>query len=88
MRPTDFIRQLLDMIDEIEAAQTPNIEIEIDAEEPSCGCDAEYANEPDEHYSDVSAVTTLAGGGVNGPKNPADIRGEHPSMYPNSQWKV
>lgn len=82
MRPTDFIRQLLDMIDQIEAAQTSTaVEISIDDEESSCGCDAEYANEPDEHYSDVSAVTTLAGGGLNGPKHPADIRGEHGRLY-------
>jgi len=45
----------------------------------------EYANEPQEMYADIDAVTVNAGGGVNGPKNPADIRGEHPSMYPAYQ---
>jgi hypothetical protein len=33
-------------------------------------------------------VTTDAGGGVNGPKDPSDIRGEHPSMYPAHQYGV
>jgi hypothetical protein len=46
-----------------------------------------YANEPDEMYADIDAVTTLAGGGHNGPKHPSDIRGEHPSMYPFLQHR-
>ena len=32
------------------------------------------ANSPNEVVADVDAVTTLAGGGVNGPKHPDDIR--------------
>jgi hypothetical protein len=36
-------------------------------------------------YADIDSVTKNAGGGVNGPKHPADIRGEHPSMYPAYQ---
>lgn len=44
-----------------------------------------YANEPGEMYADIDSVTVDAGGGVNGPKHPADIRGEHPSMYPAYQ---
>ena len=46
-----------------------------------------YANSPSARVTDVRSVTTDAGGGVNGPKNPSDIRGEHPSMYPDSQHK-
>ena len=46
-----------------------------------------YANEPGEVYADIDAVTTLAGGGHNGPKHPSDIRGEHPSMYPFLQHR-
>ena len=48
-------------------------------------CHTEYANEPQEQYASIEAVTTDAGGGVNGPKHPSDIRGEHPSMYPAYQ---
>lgn len=43
---------------------------------------ADFANAPDEHIADIDSVTVDAGGGVNGPKHPADIRGEHPSMFP------
>lgn len=49
---------------------------------------AEYENEPNEQYADIEAVTTHAGGGMNGPKHPSDIRGEHPSMYPAHQHGV
>ena len=45
----------------------------------------EYANTPDERYADVDAVTVDAGGGVNGPKHPSDMRGDHISLYPNHQ---
>ena len=52
-------------------------------------CATEYANEPGEQYAGIEAVTTHAGGGVNGPKHPSDIRGEHQSMYPTHQdgWR-
>jgi hypothetical protein len=43
---------------------------------------AAFANQPDERVADIDSVTVNAGGGVNGPKHPADIRGEHPSMFP------
>lgn len=44
-----------------------------------------YANEPNEQVAGIEAVTTHAGGGVNGPKHPHDIRVKDPSMYPNQQ---
>ena len=44
------------------------------------------ANAPDEKYADISAVTTNAGGGLNGPKNPADIKGSTMSMYPGTVY--
>jgi len=40
-----------------------------------------FENSPEEAYSDVDSVTTDAGGGVNGPKHPADIRIKDPSPY-------
>lgn len=40
-----------------------------------------YANSPNEVVAPVSAVTTDAGGGVNGPKHPADIRIKDPRGY-------
>lgn len=46
-----------------------------------------YDNSPGEAYANADAVTTKAGGGWNGPKNPADIRANSVSMYPNYQHK-
>jgi|TARA_B110000977_G_scaffold186547_1_gene252630 hypothetical protein len=45
----------------------------------------EYSNTPNEVVADVDAVTVDAGGGVNGPKHPHDIRVKDPSMHPNQQ---
>ena len=39
------------------------------------------ANSPNEVVAPVSAVTTDAGGGVNGPKHPDDIRVKDPRGY-------
>ena len=39
------------------------------------------ANSPNEVVADVDAVTTLAGGGLNGPKHPDDIRVKDPRGY-------
>jgi len=50
--------------------------------------DTEYANEPQEMYADVDAVTKDAGGGWMAPKHPSDIRVQHPSAYPGHQHKV
>jgi hypothetical protein len=44
-----------------------------------------YNNSPAEKVSGIESVTTQAGGGWNGPKNPADIRADSISMYPNHQ---
>ena len=46
---------------------------------------APYGNEPNEKYADINSVTVSAGGGMNGPKNPHDLRVKDPSMYPNQQ---
>lgn len=45
------------------------------------------ANEPCEQIADIDAVTVDAGGGVNGPKHPADMRSDSISMYPAAQWR-
>jgi len=39
------------------------------------------ANSPNEVVAPVDAVTTLAGGGVNGPKHPDDIRIKDPRGF-------
>jgi len=45
----------------------------------------EYANAPQEKVAGIEAVTTDAGGGMNGPKHPHDIRVKDISAYPNQQ---
>lgn len=47
--------------------------------------DKMYSNSPNEVVAGIESVTTHAGGGWNGPKNPADMRANSVSMYPNYQ---
>lgn len=47
-----------------------------------------YGNAPKEKYADIEAVTVDAGGGMQTPKHPADIRVQHPSMYPGHQHNI
>ena len=42
-----------------------------------------YDNSPNETLAGIDSVTKDAGGGWNGPKNPADMRADSISMYPN-----
>jgi len=44
-----------------------------------------YANSPTEIVAGIESVTTDAGGGMNGPKHPHDIRLKDPGAYPNQQ---
>lgn len=46
-----------------------------------------YNNSPAEVIAGIDSVTSAAGGGWNGPKNPADIRSDSVSMYPNYLYK-
>jgi len=93
MRATDIIRSVLDLLDNLDDRE-PKIDISIDGipqeeppEEPRFASvlkmltdkrAGEYGNSPNEVVADVDAVTTLAGGGLNGPKHPADIRVKDP----------
>ena len=103
MRATDIVRQVLDLLDQVEGPH----DIEPSAE-PTCQVDVHQndeldnrfrqvlamldadsfgplANSPNPVVAPVEAVTTLAGGGLNGPKHPPDIRVKDPSMYPDQQ---
>jgi hypothetical protein len=102
MRATDIVRQVLDLLDQVEG-QHDIKDGAIDAEvhvhqndEPEnrfkqilAMLDANsfgpLANSPNEVVAPVSAVTTDAGGGINGPKHPHDIRVKDPSAYPDQQ---
>ena len=93
MRATDIVRQVLDLLDAVEGAHDVRADVELDQNaEPdnrfrqilamlSADSFGPLANSPNEVVADVDSVTTLAGGGVNGPKHPADIRVKDPRGY-------
>ena len=98
MRATEIIRGVLDLIDQVECAQREPIQ-----QDPIGGAFAQlfaqmtepaaepqgYDNSPNVQVQGIEAVTTAAGlGGLNGPKNPSDIRSDSVSMYPNYQAGV
>ena len=98
MRVQEIIRGILDMIDSAEKStdtaqpdQTvPNDEFYNDdvrrfkqiVDLADNGEQTEYSNTPKEEYAAMNSVTTAAGGGMQTPKHPADIRGDQPSIYP------
>ena len=95
MRPTDIVRQVLDLLDMIDGPHDLKPDVKIDVQqndEPDnrfksilAMLDSEsfgpLANSPNEVVAPVSAVTTDAGGGLNGPKHPDDIRVKDPRGY-------
>ncbi len=94
MKITDIIRSVLDIIDGAEAPAEPVVAIEI-AAEPEADvmdmqrlagilADPEYANEPNAVIAPVAAAFP-AGDDVHHSKNPADIRTNAPSMFPDWQ---
>lgn len=52
------------------------------ASEPKQGV---FANSLEPQYADIDSVTVDAGGGMNGPKHPHDLRVKDPSAYPHTQ---
>lgn len=97
MRATDIVRQVLDLLDEIEGPHDieGGLEAHVDVhqnDEPDnrfkhilAMLDPQsfdgIANRPNEVVAPVDAVTIDAGGGVNGPKHPDDIRVKDPRGY-------
>jgi hypothetical protein len=95
MKITELIRDILDVIDGVEKPQ-PDDSVEqrgysdrdikrfkqiVDL--AATEADPSYSNEPNEQYADIDAVTQDAGADSwQGTKDPADIKGEHPSLYP------
>ena len=96
MRVSEIIRQVLDVIDQAEAQQAEQpvedmgySEKDIKRFRQIAGLttDKQYSTEPNEQYMDVNAVTVDAGADQwQGTKDPADIRGEHPSLYPGKVY--
>lgn len=100
MRASEIIRTVLDLIDEIDNQDnTPDIEVNLGvannteeerrmdqvADLVSCDDIKQYSNSPMTRVADISAVTTGAGDGWMGPKNPSDLRADSISMFPNFQ---
>ncbi len=99
MRVTEIIRGILDIIDDVERSQAEEVPADkaysdrdikrfkqiVDlADHPEIKT---YSNEPNEQYADVDSVTDDAGAdSLNATKHPADIRGEHPSLYPGKVY--
>ena len=98
MRATDIIRQVLDLLDELDGPhdiKQDGIDAEVHVhqnDEPDnrfrqilAMLDADsfgpLSNSPNEVVAPIQAVTTDAGGGVNGPKHPDDIRVKDPRGY-------
>lgn len=94
MRGTDIVRQVLDLLDQIDGPH--DVEGTMNVQDDPAHIEnrfksilamlnsdsfGEYSNTPNEIVAPVSAVTTDAGGGVNGPKDPADIRGNSTRIY-------
>lgn len=103
MKITDIIRQVLDIVDGAEQpAPEPVVAIAVTEPETTANDSellrmrqiaglvsdeaGEYTNSPVEKYATIDAVTA-AGDDVHKSKNPADIRANSISMYPNFQAK-
>jgi hypothetical protein len=79
MRIQEILRALIDVIDsheEMDSQDGKNMVQGMSDAEPT-----ELSNQPNEQYADVAAITTLAGGGPNAPKHPADIRVKDPRGF-------
>ena len=102
MRVQEIIRSILDMIDNAEQTEAvPRPDEPVPDEQfyddevrrfrqivdlADSGEQTEYSNTPKEEYAAMNSVTTAAGGGMQAPKHPADIRGEQPSIYPGKVY--
>lgn len=100
MKATDIIRGVLDLIDDIDCQRDYSSEPEV----IQTGVDTNrfkqifdlisqeheqmYNNSPAEKIAGIDSVTVNAGGGWNGPKNPADMRSDSVSMFPNHQHRA
>lgn len=96
MKVTDIIRGVLDLIDGAENPQPePVVAVAIDTDVDQelsdmqqlagiLGVEPEYANEPNEIVAPVTA-SFPAGDDVHQSKNPADIRSDSLSMFPDWQ---
>jgi hypothetical protein len=97
MRIADILRQFADIVDQAEQPDSVSGEnsplskgddpnrfrqiMDLVAKERR----GELENTPQEEYAGIDSVTIHAGGGVNGPKHPHDLRVKDPSQHPHTQ---
>lgn len=100
MKATDIIRGVLDLIDDIDC----KVQHEQQPDAVITGSDTNrfkqifdllskeheqvYNNSPAERVASIDSVTVDAGGGWNGPKNPADMRSDSVSLFPAHQHRA
>jgi hypothetical protein len=96
MKITDIIRSVLDIIDNAQEPAPPEIAVAVQVEPAEeiadmqklagiVGTDEpEYANEPNEVVAPITAAFP-AGNDVHHSKNPADMRSDSVSMFPDWQ---
>lgn len=95
MRATDFIRGMLDLIDNVQSQQDAAADYE--EENTGCGCGTGcdcpecietngFSNSPDEQITPASTILSI-GNDINKPKHPSDLRADSFSLYPNMQYK-
>jgi hypothetical protein len=89
MRATEFIRGLLDLIDQVdgqeEVQQPVDYEEEVIIIQPEVEYDTQYSNSPDELVTPIDTILSV-GNDINKPKNPSDLRTDSFSLYPNMQY--
>lgn len=84
MRATEFIRGLLDLIDNLEDKEQQVTDYEDEVVDPEH--DTQYSNSPDEQVTPIDTLLSI-GNDVNKPKHPADIRVSTVALYPNTAYK-
>lgn len=84
MRATEIIRNLLDIIDQVDNEKDEQ-EIEIEIDTPDYEEETQYSNSPDEQYTHKDTLLSM-GNDLNKPKHPADLRADSVSLYPNMQY--
>ena len=94
MRATDFIRGMLDLIDNLETRQDSVEDYKEENIDSGCNCGPDcdcpeciekYSNSPDEMYVSDKTIMSM-GNDINKPKNPSDLRTDSFSLYPNMQY--
>ena len=84
MRATEFIRGLLDLIDDLENKEDNVTDYEDEIVEPDQ--ETQYSNSPDEHVTPIDTILSI-GNDINKPKHPADIRVSTVALYPDTAYK-